>query len=180
MQMNMTLANPQLESDNSYFAFDDSYIGLFITLDFGRKGVWIWNVQNVFWKTSLCIQECKNVNDSNMVKIFLERQLRTNQRIFCNSKRNICSMKSVPFVHCIWRARKHTIKVQFVHFEHFDFRHALFGQRTMYHENTPPGCPTWRTHNGSHTSSICTRENILCFDAIRKKFEEDTKLLEEI
>jgi hypothetical protein len=35
----MTLANPQLESDKSYFAFDNSDIGLFITLDFGRKGV---------------------------------------------------------------------------------------------------------------------------------------------
>ena len=72
-------------------------------------------------------------------------------------------MQRVPLVHCIWSVWKHTIKVQFVHFEHFDFRHALFGQRTMYHENTPPGCHSWRTHNGAHTSRICTRKNIFVF-----------------
>ncbi len=143
--------------------FDNSWIGLFITFGFGRKVVWIWNVENVFWKTSLCIQKRKNVNDSNMVKIFLERHLRTNQRMFCNKKRNTCSMQSVPLVHCIWSARKLTIKVQFVHLEHFDFRHALFGQRTMYRENPLPGCHTWRTHNGAHTSSMCTRKNMFVF-----------------
>jgi hypothetical protein len=39
MQMNMTLAKPQLESDNSELAFDNSYLSLFLTLGFGGKGV---------------------------------------------------------------------------------------------------------------------------------------------
>ncbi len=79
----MTLAKLQLESDNSWLAFDNSYLGLFMTLGFGGKGVWIWNGQKAFWKTSFCIKQSKNVNDSNMLEFFLERHLRTNQSRFC-------------------------------------------------------------------------------------------------